>query len=82
MNPTPHTAFYVAVFDGDTFTRANGDGVAARSWPTKEQAVRDLDNWSLMFRTDLGLSLGVVEETATPLPSTIISAADLRARNI
>lgn len=82
MNLTPRTSFYVAVFDGDTFTRAQGDGRTAKSWPTEEQAVRDLDNWALMFRTDIGLSLGVVEETSTPLPSTIITAAELRARNI
>lgn len=82
MNLTPHTSFYVAVFDADTYTRANGDGVSARSWPTEEQAIRDLDNWALMFRTDIGLSLGVVKETATPIASTIISADSLRARNI
>lgn len=81
MNLTPHTSFYVAVFDADTYTRANGNGVTARSWPTEEQAVRDLDNWALVFRTDIGLALGVVEETSTPLPSTTISAADLRAKN-
>ena len=81
MNLTPRTSFYVAVFDGDTYTRANGDGATARSWPTEEQAIRDLDNWALIFRTDMGLSLGVVKETATPVESTIITAADLRAKN-
>lgn len=82
MNLTPRTSFYVAVFGADTYTRANGNGVSARSWPTEEQAIRDLDKWALMFRTDTGLSLGVVKETATPNASTIISAAELRARNI
>lgn len=81
MNLTPRTSFYVAVFEADTYTRANGGGVSARSWPTEEQAIRDLDNWALVFRTDLGLSLGVVKETTTPVESTIITAADLRAKN-